>query len=147
MGHFKSNLRDIEFNLFEVLKRQDLLGREPYPEVDEETARGILDEVNRLATGPVAESFIKGAAAHGMTSLKGDLEELAQMEAAHGKEVLLAALERAEAFSRFRAQDVRSIIAAGTGVAHAVVPGEALIVELPLVPTRSLSDYAIGERS
>jgi alkylation response protein AidB-like acyl-CoA dehydrogenase len=57
MGHFKSNLRDIEFNLFEVLRRQDLLGREPFGEVDEETARGILDEVNRLATGPVAESF------------------------------------------------------------------------------------------
>jgi alkylation response protein AidB-like acyl-CoA dehydrogenase len=57
MGHFKSNLRDIEFNLFEVLQRQELLGRDPYPEVDEETARGILDEVNRLATGPVAESF------------------------------------------------------------------------------------------
>ncbi|HUY52007.1 MAG TPA: acyl-CoA dehydrogenase [Streptosporangiaceae bacterium] len=57
MGHYKSNLRDIEFNLFEVLRRQDLLGSEPYPEVDEETARGILDEVNRLATGPLAESF------------------------------------------------------------------------------------------
>ncbi len=57
MGHYKSNLRDIEFNLFEVLRRQDLLGQEPYPEVDEETARGILDEVNRLATGPIAESF------------------------------------------------------------------------------------------
>jgi hypothetical protein len=57
MGHYKSNLRDIEFNLFELLRRQDLLGREPYPEVDEETARGILDEVNRLATGPIAESF------------------------------------------------------------------------------------------
>jgi alkylation response protein AidB-like acyl-CoA dehydrogenase len=57
MGHFKSNLRDIEFNLFEVLRRQELLGRDPFPEVDEETARGILDEVNRLATGPVAESF------------------------------------------------------------------------------------------
>ena len=57
MGHFKSNLRDIEFNLFEVLRRQDVLGREPFPEVDEETARGILDEVNRLAVGPVAESF------------------------------------------------------------------------------------------
>ncbi|MFI5066123.1 MAG: acyl-CoA dehydrogenase [Streptosporangiales bacterium] len=57
MGHYKSNLRDIEFNLFEVLRRQDVLGREPYPEVDEETARGILDEVNRLATGPIAESF------------------------------------------------------------------------------------------
>ncbi len=57
MGHFKSNLRDIEFNLFEVLKRQDLLGAEPFAEVDEETARGILDEVNRLAEGPIAESF------------------------------------------------------------------------------------------
>jgi alkylation response protein AidB-like acyl-CoA dehydrogenase len=57
MGHFKSNLRDIEFNLFEVLNRQDLLGAEPFGEVDEETARGILDEVNRLAIGPVAESY------------------------------------------------------------------------------------------
>ena len=57
MGHYKSNLRDLEFNLFEVLRRQDLLGREPYPDVDEETARGILDEVNRLAIGPIAESF------------------------------------------------------------------------------------------
>ena len=57
MGHYKSNLRDLEFNLFEVLRRQDLLGTGPYPDVDEETARGILDEVNRLATGPLAESF------------------------------------------------------------------------------------------
>jgi len=57
MGHFKSNLRDIEFNLFEVLKRQDLLGAAPFGEVDEQTARGILDEVNRLAEGPVAASF------------------------------------------------------------------------------------------
>jgi alkylation response protein AidB-like acyl-CoA dehydrogenase len=57
MGHFKSNLRDIEFNLFEVLKRQDLLGSVPFTEVDEDTARGILDEVNRLALGPVADSF------------------------------------------------------------------------------------------
>ena len=57
MGHYKSNLRDLEFNLFEVLRRQDLLGQEPYPDVDEETARGILDEVNRLASGPIAESF------------------------------------------------------------------------------------------
>ena len=57
MGHFKSNLRDIEFNLFEVLKRQDLLGAAPFGEVDEETARGILDEVNRLAQGPIAASF------------------------------------------------------------------------------------------
>jgi alkylation response protein AidB-like acyl-CoA dehydrogenase len=57
VGHYKSNLRDIEFNLFEVLGRQDVLGSEYFPEIDEETARGILDEVNRLATGPIADSF------------------------------------------------------------------------------------------
>jgi transposase len=99
------------------------------------------------ALGPAAESFIKGAAAHGITSLKGDLDELAHVEAAHGKEILLAALERATSFGRFRAHDVRSIIAAGTGVPRPAAPGDALIVELPLVPTRSLSDYAIGEGS
>ena len=58
MSHYKSNLRDIEFNLFEVLRRQDIMGAEPYEEFDEDTARGILDEVNRLAVGPLAESFI-----------------------------------------------------------------------------------------
>jgi alkylation response protein AidB-like acyl-CoA dehydrogenase len=57
MSHYKSNLRDIEFNLFEVLRRQDLLGRPPYPELDEETVRGILGELERMATGPLAESF------------------------------------------------------------------------------------------
>ena len=99
------------------------------------------------ALGPAAESFIKGAAANGITSLKGDLDELSEMEAAHGKDVVLAALERATSFGRFRAHDVRSIIAAGIGVPRPAAPGEALIVELPLVPTRSLSDYAIGEQS
>ena len=57
MSHYKSNLRDIEFNLFEVLGRQELLGAGPFADVDEETARDMLAEVNRLATGPVAESF------------------------------------------------------------------------------------------
>jgi alkylation response protein AidB-like acyl-CoA dehydrogenase len=57
MGHYKSNVRDIEFNLFEVLQRQDLLGSEHFPDIDLQTARGLLDEVDRLATGPLAESF------------------------------------------------------------------------------------------
>jgi alkylation response protein AidB-like acyl-CoA dehydrogenase len=60
MTHFKSNLRDIEFNLFEVFDRQRLLGSAPHAELDLETARGILDEVSRLAHGPVAESFVAG---------------------------------------------------------------------------------------
>jgi alkylation response protein AidB-like acyl-CoA dehydrogenase len=57
LSHYKSNLRDIRFNLFEVLRRQDLLGAPPYPDLDDETVQSILDEVNRLATGPLAGSF------------------------------------------------------------------------------------------
>src|SRR5216110_672612 len=57
MSHYKSNLRDIQFNLFEVLRRQDLLGQPPYDELDEETVRGILGELERLATGPLAKSY------------------------------------------------------------------------------------------
>ncbi len=57
MSHYKSNLRDIEFNLFEALRRQDLLGLPPYPELDEQTARSILAELDKLATGPLAASF------------------------------------------------------------------------------------------
>jgi len=60
MGHYRSNLRDIEFNLFELLNRQALLGSEYFPEIDEQTARGILEEVERLAAGPIAESFAEG---------------------------------------------------------------------------------------
>ena len=58
MGHYKSNLRDIEFNLFEVFGRQQVLGSGPYAEVDEETARSILEEVERLATHELAESLL-----------------------------------------------------------------------------------------
>ena len=57
MTHFKSNLRDIEFNLFEVLNRQQVLGAPPHVDLDEETARHMLAEVERLAAGPLAESF------------------------------------------------------------------------------------------
>jgi hypothetical protein len=69
------------------------------------------------------------------------------MEAAHGSQALVAALERAIAFGRFRAHDVRSILAAGTGVARPTGPGEALVVALPVVPTRPLSAYAVGDES
>jgi alkylation response protein AidB-like acyl-CoA dehydrogenase len=57
MGHFKSNVRDIEFNLFEVFGTDQVLGKGPFADLDEETARGILHEVAKLAEGPLAESF------------------------------------------------------------------------------------------
>jgi transposase len=99
------------------------------------------------ALGPAAEAFIKGAAAKGMTGLARDLDELCQLEAIHGREPVIAALERAVAFSRFRAADVVSILGAGHGAPRPTRTGEALIIELPSVPVRSLSDYAIGEQS
>jgi alkylation response protein AidB-like acyl-CoA dehydrogenase len=58
MGHYKSNLRDLEFNLFEVFKRQEILGSGPYSEVDEDTAREILGEVCRLAENELAASLL-----------------------------------------------------------------------------------------
>jgi alkylation response protein AidB-like acyl-CoA dehydrogenase len=57
MGHFRSNLRDLEFNLFEVFRVQDRLGAAPFDGVDADTVRGVLTELNALATGPLAESF------------------------------------------------------------------------------------------
>jgi alkylation response protein AidB-like acyl-CoA dehydrogenase len=57
MSHYKSNLRDIEFNLFELFGRQELLGSGPFAEVDEDTARDMLAEVSKLAAGPAAEPF------------------------------------------------------------------------------------------
>jgi alkylation response protein AidB-like acyl-CoA dehydrogenase len=58
MGHYRSNLRDIEFNLFEFLGRGEILGAGAYAEVDEETARDILAEVERLASEDLAESLL-----------------------------------------------------------------------------------------
>ncbi|MGW2256727.1 acyl-CoA dehydrogenase [Streptomyces sp. NPDC001780] len=60
MGHYKSNLRDIEFNLFEVLGRDKLYGTGPFAEMDVETAKSILEEVARLAENDLAASYTDG---------------------------------------------------------------------------------------
>ncbi len=57
MSHYKSNLRDIEFNLFEVLGRDEVLGEGPFAEIDSETARAILSEVDRLSREDLAASY------------------------------------------------------------------------------------------
>ncbi|WP_328911165.1 acyl-CoA dehydrogenase [Streptomyces sp. NBC_00234] len=57
MGHYKSNLRDIEFNLFEVLGRDKVYGTGTFAEMDVDTAKTILDEVTRLAENELADSF------------------------------------------------------------------------------------------
>lgn len=99
------------------------------------------------ALGPVAEAFITGAAAAGHTRLGPELAELNTLRAAHGDDAFGTALARAVAFSRWRAADVRSILAAGAGTPEPRPAGDALVLELPAVSVRSLADYAIGGQS
>jgi hypothetical protein len=93
--------------------------------------------------GADAEAFLVGAAAIGNTRLSSELEILLALGAAHGIDALVAALRRAVAFRRFRAADVRSILAAGAGAPQPRPPGDALILDLPVAPTRSLDAYTI----
>ncbi|TQJ25991.1 hypothetical protein FBZ33_6370 [Micromonospora sp. A202] len=57
MTHYKSNLRDLEFNLFEVFGADQAFGQEPYSELDVDTARTFLAELDRLARGDLAASY------------------------------------------------------------------------------------------
>lgn len=95
--------------------------------------------------GPVAEQWLRSAAASGNTRLGPELEELAGLGAAHGREALIAALERAITFGRWKASGVRSILAAGTGVAQPTQPGSALVIELPTTASRSLAHYRMTD--
>ncbi len=58
MSHYRSNLRDLEFNLFEVLDSGRRMGTAPFAEMDQDTARGVLTELEKVATGPLAASFV-----------------------------------------------------------------------------------------
>jgi alkylation response protein AidB-like acyl-CoA dehydrogenase len=58
MTHYKSNLRDLEFNLFEVFGADRVLGQGPYADLDVDTARDILAEVDRLAREDLAASYV-----------------------------------------------------------------------------------------
>jgi transposase len=95
------------------------------------------------ALGPVAEAFLAGAAAAGHTRLGPELSELSGLQAAHGRDALLAALERATTFARWRAADVGSILTAGLGLPQPREAGDLLEVDLPMAPVRSLADYSL----
>ena len=80
-----------------------------------------------------------GAAAAGVSKLGGELADIVALQAAHGDWRLLAALQRAVTYRRWRAADIRSILAAG---GHAPTPRPAgraarQVLTLPSVPTRA----------
>jgi hypothetical protein len=101
-------------------------------------------EKDFLALGDIAEAFLTGAAAAGVSKLATELADILTLQAAHGTDALLAALERAVSFNRWRAADIRSILAAAGAAPTPRPAGEALVLTLPSVPTRSLADYAWG---
>jgi hypothetical protein len=57
VSHYQSNIRDIEFNLFEVLGRDQVLGEGPFEEIDTDTARSIMSVVDRVARAELAASY------------------------------------------------------------------------------------------
>jgi hypothetical protein len=84
----------------------------PRPDRPTRCARPLTpQELEFLALGPVAEAFLTGAAAAGVTKLTTELAKILTLKAAHGETAVWAALERAASFSRWRAGDVGSILA------------------------------------
>ena len=59
MSHYTANLRDIEFCLFDLLKRDEILGKSIFKDIDRETAMGMLEEIKRLAENDLGDSLIE----------------------------------------------------------------------------------------
>ncbi len=57
MSHYKSNLRDLEFNLFEVFGASDFMGEGIFEDMDPDTARDFLKQTEALATGELSDTF------------------------------------------------------------------------------------------
>ena len=106
-------------------------------------------EKDFLALGPAAEAFLTGAAAAGVTKLPSEIGVILDLAAAHGNDAVVVALTRAVEFGRWRAGDIRSILATHGQAPTPRPAGEPLVLTLPSVPTRSLDAYRIesGESS
>lgn len=57
MSHYKSNLDDVRFNLFEVFGREEVLGHGPWVDIDRTTAEDMLEAGAELAETELARSF------------------------------------------------------------------------------------------
>lgn len=100
-----------------------------------------------LQLGPVAEDFLRAAAAAGVNKLSSELASIVELAGAYGADEVVAALERGLTFRRFTAADIRSILDAGVGVAQLVDEGDPVAIELPKVAVRDLSAYALERLS
>ena len=100
-------------------------------------------EVAFIGLGPTAEAFLRSAAAAGTLRLEHELAAIVELVAVWNREAVIGALERATRFRRFKASDVRAILEAGPGLPKPVRAGQQLVLDLPPVPVRPLSSYAL----
>jgi transposase len=97
-----------------------------------------------LALGEAAEVFIRHGAAAGVATLSKEIIEIVtELIPAHGADAVSRAVARATRFGRFRAGDIRSILAIGPAAPEPAEPGTAVIVGLPVVEVRSFDAYRI----
>ncbi|MGZ6340041.1 MAG: IS21 family transposase [Candidatus Limnocylindrales bacterium] len=117
-----------------------------YPGRAQPPARAIRPrtpaEIAFLGLGSAAGPFLRAAAASGMPRLAGEIADIVALEPAYGRDALAGALERALTYRRFRAADLRAILAAGAGVPRHREPGQHLVISVPVVPVRPLAAYA-----
>ena len=126
-----------------IITTQAAAGQTTHGHPDPRTQVG---ERRSAALGPVAEAFLVGAAAAGSSQARhGELGRTCNALTARPRSVTRwwRHWNRATAFGRWRAEDVRSILTNGHGPTPRPA-GDALVVTLPAVPTRSLTDYAIA---
>jgi transposase len=121
---------------------------EHYPTPRRPPARGprAKTEAERvfLALGEHADAFIRAGAAAGMTMLPKEIQVIVdELLPAYGADAVTRALERAVRFSRFRAEDLRSILAIGPAAPEPVDAGGQVVVDLPTVEQRGLDAYRI----
>jgi hypothetical protein len=97
-----------------------------------------------LAMGEPAEEFIRRGAAAGSTMLPKEIIEIVdELLPAHGPQLVAKAVARAARFGRFRAADVRSILAIGTALPEPAAGGLNVVVGLPTAEVRSFDAYRI----
>jgi len=97
-----------------------------------------------LALGEPAESFIRQGAAAGVATLGKEIIEIVdELIPAHGPDAVTKAIARAARFGRFRAGDIRSILAIGTAVPEPAIAGRSVVVELPTAEVRSFDAYSM----
>ncbi|MFT3852848.1 MAG: IS21 family transposase [Ilumatobacteraceae bacterium] len=97
-----------------------------------------------LALGEPAEAFLRAGAAAGHTMLPKEIAVIVdELLPFHDTADLTRALTRATRFGRFRAADVRSILAIGPAAPEPAAAGDHVVVELPTVEVRGLDAYRI----